>query len=281
LKYQVKPRDPRSSSNGVASKLHRNSSLSMDTPPPRPAHRTLIHIRNGPPSCSSSNSSGSMSDLNSPRSLNSTPPPAIRLRSTSLSSLSSIDSFDSADWGYLRVFTRGIKADTDYKTIKITSNTSALTVIELVLSKFRLTYRDPNLFRLCMEIKTRHMAEFVKTILELDDSARPLELQRCQPQNMARFFVLMVNDCVLTRIDDSTICPQSNYKSVLLSRRTTVLETIRILLQMCRVMNADETHYKLCLSDPEAEIQLPYDVCTADVFTNLGPSQKLVLRRID
>jgi hypothetical protein len=97
---------------------------------------------------------------------------------------------------------------------------------------------------------------------------------------MARFFMLMVNDCVLTRIDDSTICPQSNYKSLLLSRRTTVLETIRILLQMCRV-NAEETNYKLCLSDPEAEIPLPYDVCTADVFTNLGPSQKLVLRSLD
>lgn len=96
LKYQVKPREQRS---GVAAKLHRNSSLSMDTPPPRPSHRTLIHIRNGPPSCStSSNSSGSMSDLTSPRSQTNTPPPAIRLRSTSLSSLSSIDSFDSADW---------------------------------------------------------------------------------------------------------------------------------------------------------------------------------------
>lgn len=98
LKYQVKPRDSQRSTD-VAAKLHRNSSLSMYTPPPRPAHRTLIHIRNGPPSCStSSNSSGSMSDLTSPRSQTSTPPPAIRLRSTSLSSLSSIDSFDSADW---------------------------------------------------------------------------------------------------------------------------------------------------------------------------------------
>lgn len=205
----------------------------------------------------------------------------------------------------MKVHTCGIKADTDYKTIKITSHTSSLTVIELVLSKFRLTYRDPNLFRLCMEIKTRHKGELVKTILELgkfyshfklsynkrdlfkcgrlDDSARPLEMQRCHPQNMARFFMLMVNDCILTRIDDSTICPLSNYKSVLLARRTTVLETIRILLQMCRVLNADETHFKLCLVNIESrnEVELPYDVCTSDVYTKLIPNQKLMLRRLD
>lgn len=76
------------------------------------AHRTLIHIRNGPPSCStSSNSSGSMSDLTSPISqTTTTPSPASRLRSNSLSSLSSIDSFDSAaDWvSYIHWFCTSI-----------------------------------------------------------------------------------------------------------------------------------------------------------------------------
>jgi hypothetical protein len=98
---------------------------------------------------------------------------------------------------------------------------------------------------------------------------------------MARFFMLMVKDCVLTRIDDSAICPQSNYKSVLLARRTTILETIRILLQMCRVVNADETHYKICLTDVDGEAELPYNVSTAEVYGNLTTNQKLTLRRMD
>lgn len=107
-------------------------------------------------------------------------------------------------------------------------------------------------------------------------------MNRCHPQGMARFFMIMVNDCVLTRIDDSTICPLSNYKSILLARRTTVFETIRILLQMCRVLNADETHFKLCVAENGNEIvQLPYDVCTSDVYTKLTPTQKLTLRRLD
>ncbi|KAI6178166.1 Ras-associating domain-containing protein [Aphelenchoides besseyi] len=279
LKYKVQPREPRSISAAAgASKLYRNSSMSAaETPPPRPAHRTLIHIRNGPASCSSSTSSGSMSDL----STTATHAPNFRVRSTSLSSLSSVDSGETnSDWGHLRVFTRNIKADTDYKTLKISSQTSALTVIQMLLSKFRLAHRDPNLFRLCMEITTRYMGNLIKSILELDDAARPLELQRCHPLNMSRFLMVVANDPVLTRIDDSIICPQSNYKSLLLSRRTTALETIRLLLQICRVTNVDETNFKLYLTNSDTEVELSYDVRVADIYLQMSPEQKLVLRRL-
>lgn len=107
-------------------------------------------------------------------------------------------------------------------------------------------------------------------------------MQRCHPQNMARFFMIMVGECVLVRIDDSSICPLSNYKSVLLARRTTALETVRILLAMCRVVNADESQFKLFINEDGRDfIELPSEVCTADIYSKLSPGQKLTLRRLD
>ena len=93
-----------------------------------------------------------------------------------------------------------------------------------------------------------------------DDSSRPLELQRCHPQQHQRFLLFMVGDPMLTRIDDSAICPLSNYKALMLARRTTVLETIRLLIQICRVSGADERKFKLCLVDPDGAVELPSSV---------------------
>ncbi|KAI6241465.1 Ras association domain protein [Aphelenchoides fujianensis] len=199
-----------------------------------------------------------------------TPAPAIRLRSTSLSSLSSIDSADSAgtDWGHLRVFTGNIKAETDFKTVKISTHTSALSVIEMMLSKFRLAHRDPNLFRICMEITTRHLGQCVKTILELDDSARPLELQRCHPQHMSRFLMVMANDPVLTRIDDSAICPILQLQIVAaVSPNDRPRNHPPSPPTLPPVNDVDETHFKLFCVENDGELELNYD--------------KLVLRRLD
>ncbi|KAI1695068.1 ras association (RalGDS/AF-6) domain-containing protein [Ditylenchus destructor] len=232
--------------------------------------------------------------------------PHSRGRSSSLSnsSLSSMDSFERDsqtadlgpdDWGYLRVFTCGIKSDTDYKTLKITSRTTSQAVVEMILNKFRLSFRDLNLFQLWMEIRTRHNGEEVKSILELDKNSRPLELQRCHPPEMSRFILSMVSNAILARIYDSDICPQSNYKSVLISRRTTCSEALRLVLQMCRIQTSKSgtlepvreftsantfLDFRLFVVEGDSEAEIPSDCFIAGVYLSLMPNQRIVLRKV-
>uniref|UniRef100_A0A915CUW4 Ras-associating domain-containing protein n=1 Tax=Ditylenchus dipsaci TaxID=166011 RepID=A0A915CUW4_9BILA len=205
--------------------------------------------------------------------------------------------------GYLRVFTFGVKSDTDYKTLKITSRTKSRDVVEMILNKFRLNFRDVNLFQLWMEVRTRHNGEEVKSILELDKDSRPLELQRCHPAEMSRFILSMVSNAILARIYDSDICPQSNYKSVLISRRTTCLEALHLVLQLCRIQNnpkeqtallgggggvrvssglvvEDHFYYRLFVVDNENEALIPNDCMIAGVYLSLMPNQRIVLKRV-
>uniref|UniRef100_A0A914CFE9 Ras-associating domain-containing protein n=1 Tax=Acrobeloides nanus TaxID=290746 RepID=A0A914CFE9_9BILA len=202
-----------------------------------------------------------------------------RSRSDSLTSLSSLDSADSAEWGNLRVFTTGIKMGADYKTLRISNQTTCQSVVEQILNKFRLTCRDPNLFQLWMEVRTRRNGEDVKSLLELDRLSKPLELQRCQPANMSRFILNMASNGVLMRIYDYEISPASNYKSILVSRRTTCLETIGLVLQLNRIQG-HATDYRLWLTEDSAEAQIPDEVLISTIHLNLLPRQKIVIKKV-
>ncbi len=57
--------------------------------------------------------------------------------------------------GTLRVYTQAIRQDTDYKTVFVSTATTAADLIRMVLSKFRLGYKDPKLYYLTMEIHTK------------------------------------------------------------------------------------------------------------------------------
>lgn len=114
-----------------------------------------------------------------------------------------------------------------------------------------------------------------------DDSARILELQRCHPAQLSRFLLVMSGDAVLTRVDDSALCPQSNYKSLLLSRETSALEACRLLLQLCRLQpSLGERDVRLFLHHDGIEAPLPDEVRIAQVYAELMSNQKLVLRRV-
>ncbi|KAH7724871.1 Protein W05B10.4 [Aphelenchoides avenae] len=265
LKYQVRA-SPRSSS------LQPHDAKCPSTSSSPQSHRTVISIREAAEASSSASSTASSTS-------SSFIGGSIRMRSNSLSSLSSIDSSDSSDWGYLRVFTGVIKADTDYKTLKISNQTTTQTVIEIVMNKFRLTCRDPNLFQLWMEIRTRHNGEEVKSLLHLDKNARPLELQRCHPQNMSRFILGMVPNAVLTRIHDYEICPMSNYKSVLISPRTTAQEAIHLLLQMCRNQEPS-SRFRLLIVENGGEEEIADEAFLAGIYLSLAPAQKIVVRKV-
>ncbi|KAK6016438.1 Ras association domain protein [Ostertagia ostertagi] len=127
-------------------------------------------------------------------------------RSNSLASLNSVDSANSdGDWGTLRVYTSNVKACTDYKTIRLSTHCTTRSVIDTVLSKFKISCRDTNLF----ELPT---VKPVRTILRLDHDARPLELQRCHPANMSRFMLHMMSEGTLVRVHDHNISPQKDYR---------------------------------------------------------------------
>lgn len=50
-----------------------------------------------------------------------------------------------------------------------------------------MRHRDPRLFFLSMEVSVRRAG--VRTILNLDDDARPALLQACQPKGDSRFLL--------------------------------------------------------------------------------------------
>ncbi|ETN82883.1 Ras association domain protein [Necator americanus] len=184
-------------------------------------------------------------------------------RSNSLASLNSVDSANSdGDWGTLRVYTSNVKACTDYKTIRVSTQCTVRSVIDTVLSKFKISCRDTNLFELWMEVTTKANGKAVRTILRLDHAARPLELQRCHPANMSRFMLHMMSEGTLVRVHDHNISPQSNYKSLLLAEETTCREAIDILLSMNR--KEPEGDYALFLTAPEGEAQIPSETQVND-----------------
>lgn len=63
-----------------------------------------------------------------------------------------------------------------------------------------------------MEVSTRINGQEVKTLLELDHSSRPLELQRCHPVNQSKFILHQTGNGILIRIYDSFICSEVSFE---------------------------------------------------------------------
>ncbi|KAJ1361791.1 hypothetical protein KIN20_021135 [Parelaphostrongylus tenuis] len=201
-------------------------------------------------------------------------------RSNSLASLSSVDSANSdGDWGTLRVYTNNVKACTDYKTIRLSTQCTSRSVIDTVLSKFKISCRDTNLFELWMEVTTKANGKPVQTILRLDHTARPLELQRCHPTNMSRFILHMTSVGTLVRVHDHNISPQSNYKSLLLANETSCREAIAIVMSLNR--KEFDGEYALFLTAPEGEAQIPPEVSLVSIAMKCQPYHKIVIRQVE
>lgn len=87
--------------------------------------------------------------------------------------------------------------------------------------------KDPRLFYLTMEVTVRKVG--VKTVLALDDEARPAILQACHPKGDSRF-CLQTKPGGLIRVHTSTLEPTSLYKSLFISEETTSDELLTLLL---------------------------------------------------
>ncbi|VDO98744.1 unnamed protein product [Soboliphyme baturini] len=169
------------------------------------------------------------------------------------------------DMGTIKVYTSELQPGTDYKTLFVSTNTSADEMIQLVLAKFGRQCRDPNLFYLTMELNTKYEGASVSNSLVLDRDAKPLELQACHPKEMSKF-LLHVRPSFQIRVYDHCLHSASNYKSLLISNKTTCLETIRLVLKMNKVSYAAE-EFNIVLKNiiTGARHQLPHDLTLASV----------------
>lgn len=127
----------------------------------------------------------------------------------------------------IKVYAKCLRSDIEYKTLGITYQTTCREVVTTLLKKFRMRHRDPNLFYLTMEVTVRTAG--IRTILPLDEEARPAALQSCHPRGDSRF-ALQTRKGGLVKIYDGDVVPGSLYKSLLVSERTTADEIIQILL---------------------------------------------------
>ncbi|XP_054283580.1 uncharacterized protein LOC129000644 [Macrosteles quadrilineatus] len=164
----------------------------------------------------------------------------------------------------IKVYARCLRPDIEYKTLGITYQTTCREVVQSLLNKYRMRHRDPNLFYLTMEVTVRKAG--VRTVLVLDEEARPAALQSCQPRGDSRF-ALQTRKGGLVKIYDSALMPGSQYKSLLISFRTTVDELIQILLNcynsnerveqfsLYEVCKSQESQRKLHPDDRPLEVQ--------------------------
>lgn len=90
-----------------------------------------------------------------------------------------------------------------------------------------MRHRDPRLFYLSMEVTIRRAG--VRTVLALDDDARPAILQACHPKGDSRF-CLQMKPGGLVRVHTSALQPTSLYKSLVISEETTSDELLGLLL---------------------------------------------------
>ncbi|XP_022253787.1 uncharacterized protein LOC106468895 isoform X1 [Limulus polyphemus] len=159
--------------------------------------------------------------------------------SSSTSSLQEMSSPTEPPKVMLKIYTRVLCADMEYKTLCITRDTTSKEVVRVLLNKFRMKHRDPNLFYLTMEVWMRKTGIPIRSLMVLDDESRPAELQACHPigETKQRIslrplcrFILQMRRGGLVKIYDGCLMAESLYKSLLVSDRTTVEELIQLIL---------------------------------------------------
>ncbi|EGI60028.1 hypothetical protein G5I_11817 [Acromyrmex echinatior] len=150
----------------------------------------------------------------------------------------------------IKVYANCLRPDIEYKTLSITYETTCREVVQNLLNKYRMRHRDPRLFYLTMEVTVRRAN--VRTILPLDEDARPAVLQSCHPRGDSKFS-LQTHRGGLVKIYDSALMSGSKYKSLLVSEQTTVDELIQMLLS--------------CYSSKEPVEQFSlYEVCEGEEY---------------
>ncbi|KAG5674805.1 hypothetical protein PVAND_004753 [Polypedilum vanderplanki] len=205
-----------------------------------------ISLRSSTSFSSSNNSSCATSLCGSPEPSNSEYELKASSRSSSYSSLS-----DSVPQTTLKVYTACLKLDIEYKTLAVSWDTTARQIVTQVLRRCKMRHRDPRLFYLSMEVRIRRAD--ARTMLVLDDSARPAMLQACHPSGESKFH-LQMKQGGLIRVHTSALQQTSQYKSLLISDQTTSDELLTLLLS-CYNLNEPVEDYSLYEVCPDQEYQ--------------------------
>lgn len=61
----------------------------------------------------------------------------------------------------IKVYTKCLRSDLEYKTLGLSYTTTCSDVISILLSKYRMRHRDPNLFYMTMEINFRKIGKIM------------------------------------------------------------------------------------------------------------------------
>ena len=125
----------------------------------------------------------------------------------------------------IRVYATCLRPHLAYKTIMITGHTTSREVITSLLTRFRMRHRDHKLYYLTMEVTVNSVLQTIT----LEDNSRPAELISCNPWGGCKF-ILRSKTGGRVKIYDDQIRPDSVYKSIIISRETTVSDTLEILL---------------------------------------------------
>ena len=78
-------------------------------------------------------------------------------------------------------------SDVEYKTLSINYSTTAREMIRLLLNKFRIKHKDPNLFYLTMEVWIRKTGIPIRSVMILDDMACPAQIQASYPHQDTKY----------------------------------------------------------------------------------------------
>ena len=125
----------------------------------------------------------------------------------------------------IRVYATCLRPHLAYKTIMITAHTTSREVITSLLTRFRMRHRDHKLYYLTMEVTVNAVLQTIT----LEDNSRPAELISCNPWGACKF-ILRSKTGGRVKIYDDQIRTDSVYKSIIISRETTVSDTLDILL---------------------------------------------------
>ncbi|KAL1403092.1 hypothetical protein pipiens_005812 [Culex pipiens pipiens] len=196
-------------------------------------------------------------------------PPNEQLRSHSrASSYSSLN--ETIPQTTIKIYTACLRQDIEYKTLGISYDATSKSVVQQLLRRCKMRHRDPRLFYLTMEVTVRRPG--VKSVLELDDEARPALLQACHPKGDSRF-CLQQKPGGLIRVHTSALQPNSQYKSLLISEDTTSDELLSLLLSCYNSIEPVEQFslYEVC---PGQEYQRKLHPDDLPLKTQLQRQQK-------
>ena len=125
----------------------------------------------------------------------------------------------------IRVYATCLRPHLAYKTIMIKTHTTSRQVISSLLTRFRMRHRDQKLYYLTMEVTVNNSLQTIT----LEDNSRPSELISCNPWGGCKF-ILRSKTGGRIKIYDDQIRADSVYKSIIISRETSVADTLDILL---------------------------------------------------